>query len=147
MIYDLTNKVDIQNLKDKLNELYKQGELVEFKKYSPKRSLKHNAYLHLILSYFAIEYGETLKYVKEEIFKKQVNPDVFETEHVNPVTGEVRTEWKSTADLSDKELSMCISRFHDFSAKECGIALPDSKRENDLVEVQKMVKNNEKWLY
>ncbi|MDV3750610.1 hypothetical protein CMU19_04285 [Elizabethkingia anophelis] len=146
MIFDLSNGTDIHRLKEKLNVLVASKKKVELKVFSPKRSLRHNAYLHLILSFFAVEYGEKLNYVKQEIFKKNVNPDIFRTEFVNEKTGVVRDDWRSTADLTDSELSKAINRFHDYSIMEAGIELPHPDNEREIEYAYMVVKNNDYWI-
>ncbi|MEC4049303.1 hypothetical protein OX284_007660, partial [Flavobacterium sp. SUN046] len=44
-----------------------KGKTFELKEKKPKRSISQNNYLHLILSWYALEYGETLEYVKQEV--------------------------------------------------------------------------------
>jgi hypothetical protein len=53
MTYDLNNILDKERFKRRVNQLYKAGEVVELTAKKPKRSLPQNAYLHLILGWFA----------------------------------------------------------------------------------------------
>jgi hypothetical protein len=136
MKYNLNNIIDQKRFKDRCNELYKESAFVELKKVNLDRSIPQNSYLHLILSWFAIEYGETMDYVKEEIFKKQVNKDIFMSEFVNRKTGEVRPILRSTKVLDTKEMTIAIDRFRDFSSKEAGIYLPQPNEKEYLKQVQ-----------
>lgn len=145
MIYDLSRKTEIEKLKAKLNYYAKKGKKVELKPYSSIRSLQHNRYLHLILNAFSIEYGDKMKYVKQEIFKKIVNPDIFQTVYLNEKTGEERVDWKSTAELTDSELSRAIERFKDYSVTELGLLLPDSNNLKEIEMLEIHVKNNQYW--
>ncbi|MEC4051129.1 hypothetical protein OX284_016965, partial [Flavobacterium sp. SUN046] len=118
----------------------------ELKEKKPKRSISQNNYLHLILSWYALEYGETLEYVKQEVFKKQINKDIFEYEYINKKTGEIRTEYKSTANLDTGQMTTAINRFRNYASKEAGIYLPEPKDLSELQYIENQIKNNEQYL-
>lgn len=145
MIYDLNYSTEVDKLKAKLNYYAKNKRKVEVKPYSPIRSTQHNRYLHLVLNAFAIEYGERMNYVKQEIFKKIVNEDIFKTTFVNKKTGEERIDWRSSADLTDAELSKAIERFKDYAVTEMGLLLPDSNNVRELEALEIHIKNNQYW--
>lgn len=136
MKYNLKNPIDKQRFKERCNILYGKGDIVELKKVNLDRSLSQNAYLHLLIGWFAVEYGETMDYVKDEIFKKKVNKDIFKTEFVNRKTGECRTGWRSTRVLDTKDMTLAIDRFRDYSSKEAGIYLPQPNEKEYLKQVQ-----------
>lgn len=127
MIYNAEIELDKNRAKERLEWLIKKGKRFEIKEKREKRSISQNSYLHLILSWYAIEYGETLEYVKQEVFKKQVNQIIFKTEHINKKTGEIRDDWRSTSELNTKEMTTAIDRFRNYSSKEAGIYLPEPK--------------------
>lgn len=136
MKYNLKNPIDAQKFKDRVNSLYENKEFVELKKINLEKSIPQNAYLHLIIGWFSIEYGETTDYVKEYIFKREVNREIFETEFVNRKTGEVRKGWRSTGVLDTAEMTTAIDRFRDYSSKEAGIYLPKPNEREYLKQVQ-----------
>lgn len=136
MKYNLKNPIDCQRFKERVNQLYEGKEFVELKKINLERSIPQNSYLHLLIGWFSIEYGETTDYVKEYIFKRQVNKEIFETEFVNRKTGECRKGWRSTKALDTKEMTICIDRFRDYSSKEAGIYLPTPDEREYLKQVQ-----------
>lgn len=104
-----------------LVERHKRIELTEKK---TKRSISQNGYLHLILSWFGLEFGYTLEEVKQEIFKKEVNQDIF---YDGEKDGIVKVQqWRSTASLNTGEMTLAIDRFRDFSADH-GCYLPEPK--------------------
>lgn len=135
MIYNLSNNYEKQNAITRFKNLLENGKKVELKVKHPRKSISHNAYAHLIMSWFAVEYGESLEYVKQEIFKKVVNTEIFKTEFVNKKTGEIRTAWRSFAKLDSKETSIAIDRFRDYSSREAGIYLPEP---NDLASINNL---------
>lgn len=129
MIFDSNNQIDVLKAKQRFEYLIEKGKVFELTEKRQNRSISQNSYLHLILSYFAHEYGETLDYVKRYFFKNVCNKDLFLTEYANTKTGEVRKEWRSSADLDTKEMTIAIDNFIMYANKEAGIFLPDP---NDL---------------
>lgn len=145
MKYDLTNLVDKQRFKDKSNKLFEEKAFVELRKILPVRTHQQNKYMHVLFAYFAIEYGETTEYVKQVFFKQVVNKEIFKTEHVNPVTGAVREEWRSTKVLDTGELTIAIDRFRDYASKEAGIYLPEPHEEEFLRSCEVEISKNN-WI-
>lgn len=136
MKYNLNNPIHRQNFKEYANKLFEQKEYVELKKVIPPKSNSQMGYLFILFGYFAMNYGDTVEYVKEEIFKKQVNRDIFEAEFVNRHTGEVRKGWRSLAVLDSRELTHAIDKFRTWSSKEAGIYLPLPNEKDFLREAQ-----------
>ena len=132
MIFDSTSEIDILKAKQRFDYLVSKGKMFELTEKRKRRSISQNSYLHLILSYFAYEYGETLDYVKRYFFKNVCNKDLFLTEYANTKTGEIRKDWRSSADLDTKEMTTAIDNFIMYANKEAGIFLPSP---NDLVNI------------
>ena len=89
--------------------------------------------MHLILSWFGVETGYTLEEVKQDIFKKHLNPTLF---YEGEFEGIVKIErWRSTANLGTAEMTLAIDRFRNFASNELGIYLPEP---NDLVLLQEI---------
>lgn len=106
---------------------------IELKEKKYKRTLRQNAYLHLLFGWFGLHFGYTMEEVKQEIFKKEVNPDIF---YNGEKTGVVTIQlWRSTADLDTGEMTIAIERFRKFSA-EHGVELPEPKDLNWLQEIE-----------
>lgn len=141
MIFNASNEFDIQRAKERLGYLIEKKKTFEITEKKPKRTYSQNNYIHLLFAWFALEYGETPEYVKQEIFKKLVNHEIFLTEYVNYKTGEVRAAWRSTADLNTKEMTIAIDNFRDYASKEAGIYLPTPDDLNSLNEIERQVNN------
>lgn len=146
MKYDLTNNVDQTKFDFRVKQLKDQGKLVELKVIHPVRSNQQNRYLHVILGFFAVEYGETMEYIKTVFFKQIVNPEIFKAEYVNPKTGEVREAWHSSKDLTTAELTLAIDRFRDYASKEAGIYLPAPNEEDFLNHCEVEVSKNPQYV-
>ncbi len=144
MFYDSKKPIDIERATVRLKHLIEKGAVFELKEKRFKRTIKQNSYLHLILGFFALETGYTIEESKQEIFKKIVNPDTF---YEGEFGGFVKIErWRSSASLNTEEMTLCIDRFRDYSAKEAGIYLPEP---NDLVflqEIEIRINNEKQYL-
>lgn len=146
MIYNPEKQIDIQRAMEKINHFIDKKQLFELTLKRVPKTYPQIKYVHLIMGWFAWEYGESLEYIKLEYFKKLVNPKTFEYEYINRKTGEIRIEYKSLAIISKEEMTLCINRFRDYSSKEAGIYLPEP---NDLVimrQIEIELKNNEQYL-
>ena len=146
MFYDANKPIDVQRAIVKFKHLIEKKKTFELTQKKEKRTLNQNSYLHLILSFFALEYGETLEYVKLEFFKKLVNKQIFEYERINVKTGEIRIDYRSSASLNTKEMTDAIERFRNYSSKEAGIYLPTPEEGIMLKEIELQIKNNEQWI-
>lgn len=132
MLYNTATAVDKENFLARAQLLASRGDVVELSA-KRKRSRKQSAYLHSLFSYFGCIYGESAEYIKNEYFKLLVNPDVFITSaEKDRLTGKIKFRLRSTADLSMEEMSTCIDRFRNWSAKEAGIYLPLSTERDKL---------------
>ena len=144
MLYDLSQELAKEQFKKRCNFLYAKGAVVEMTE-KAVRSLKQNSYLHSILAYFAIQYGESLEFVKTRFYKEAWNPDLFIVEKDDPIIGKTHT-LKSSRDLNKEEMSLSIERFRNHASKDAGIYIP-SADEHKLVELMEMeVKKYEKYL-
>jgi hypothetical protein len=146
MIYNGDNSFDVQKAVEKLKYFIAKKMLFELKAKNQKKTIAQNNYFHLIVSYFAYEYGETVEYVKTEIVKKIVCPNVFKSEYANFRTGEIREEWRSFASLDKDETMLVIDMFRNYASKEAGIYLPEPKDLNHLQEIEKIITNNKSYL-
>lgn len=146
MIYNLSNPLDVQNAKARLEFLVKRGSVVELTEKKPKRSLSQNRYLYLLLGYFASQTGNTLEWVKQQYYKKLCNPDIFIGEREDRFLGRVKYV-RSSADLRTDEMNVSIERFRNWSASEAGIYLPDPTNEAELAALQVEVERYKTYLY
>lgn len=146
MIYNLIHDIEKQKARERLEWLILKEKRIDITELRQKRSLPQNAYLHLLLSYFALEVGETMEFIKQDIFKKRVNPDIFKFERINPKSGKKRTEWKSTADLDTKQMTDAIDRFKNWSLIKTGLRLPEAGEQQFLDHIQNEIDQNKQWL-
>lgn len=149
-IFNLKNPYEAQQFKEYCNKVYEEClksplALVEVKKKRSLRSLAQNAYLHIILGYFASEFGYSLEEVKQDIFKRKLNKDIFEVERVNK-RGQCIRRLRSTSDLDTKEMTTAIERYRNFSSAVAGLYIPSPNETEALFEAQKQMEAYEEYL-
>ena len=146
MLYNPAKKIDIQNAYTKLKYYIDKGKIFELKVKRELKSANQNKYFHLIVGWFALEYGEDAEYVKQEIIKKIVCPEVFKYERINEKNGEIREAYKSFSSIDKEQTTYVIDKFRDYSAKTAGIYLPEPSDLVALQEIEVQLKNNERYL-
>lgn len=137
MRYDGTNALHAAQARAKLEKLIRDGKVFDLTEKKPQRSLNQNAYLHVLISYFACQTGNTAEWVKREYYKKLVNPSLFIREREDPFMGKVKY-LRSSADLTTEEMSLSIDRFRSWASESAGIYLPspDEGRLITLMEIE-----------
>lgn len=145
MIYNLSNDYDLPKFKAYVNKLYEKRAVVEVKEKHPNRSLAQNRYLHLIISYFAAEYGCSADEAKVRFYKQECNKVIFERTKVNKQGKEI-TYLRSSRDLDTGEMSLSIDRFRNWSSSQAGIYLPSPNEESFLLYIQKVIEQNKEYI-
>jgi len=134
MIYDTSNPLDKANFLLRAKKLAESGVIVDLTEKKPRRSLPQNKYLHVILAYFGAQTGNTLEWVKQQYYKKLVNPDLFIREKEDKYLGRIKV-LRSSADLDTAEMSLSIERFRNWAAQEAGIYIPSA---DEAILIQQM---------
>ena len=146
-IFITSREFDLHRAKVRFENLCKKGTTFELTERKPLRSIPQNRYLHALLVYFALEYGETMEYVKQEFFKAAVNPEIFKYERVNHKTGEVRQALRSSADLDTREMTIAIEKFRCWASKTAGIYLPEANEDQYMSQIMRDVEMYHNQLY
>lgn len=144
MKYDISNPLHREQLRERIETiLSRRWGIVDLTEVKPHRTIKQNKYLHLLIRFFAAEYGESAEYVKEQYFKKAANYPIFCRERDDKVLGKV-LYLRSTSNLDTKEMTTAIDRFRNWSSINAGIYLPsaDERRLLELAEIE-ISRNNE----
>nr|DAN74344.1 MAG TPA: NinB recombination protein [Caudoviricetes sp.] len=134
MIYNLSSPLDKANFLLRTKKLAESGVIVDLTEKKPRRSLPQNKYLHVILAYFGAQTGNTLEWVKQQYYKKLVNPDLFIREKEDKYLGRIKV-LRSSADLDTSEFSLSIERFRNWAAQEAGIYIPSA---DEAILIQQM---------
>lgn len=147
MLYNLSNSLDANNARTRLEMLTRRGVIVEMTEKRQRRSLSQNSYLHLILGYFASQTGNTLEWVKQQYYKRLCNPDIYIAEKYDAILGKTVKYVRSSASLTADEMSLSIDRFRNWSATEAGIYIPDAMSQAELAALQVEVERYKTYLY
>lgn len=115
MLLDTNKPHEAKKLQTRVEYLIGKGAKVDITEKRAPRSVRQNAYQHALFSIFAMEFGYSNKEVKQNIFKKDVNEELFRIVFTNKQTGEVSDDWRSTEDLDTKETTLAIERFRTYS--------------------------------
>ena len=145
MLFNLKNVFELEKFREKVTELENKGAMVELKE-KRGRSLNQNAYLHLLLSAFALQYGYALDEVKTHFYKLVVNKDIFLREGVDKFTGECYKYLRSSADLTKDEMSKSISDFKSWAKEEAGFDFPDSDEYIALLHIQHDIERQQNYI-
>ena len=145
MLFNLSNPYEVDKYKEYVNHLYLKQAIVEVKEKKKNRSLKQNSYLHVILSYFACQYGCTLEEVKLDFYKRLCNKDIFVIKKTNILGKEVETV-RSSSDLDSGEMTTSIERFRNWSASTAGIYLPSPYESEFIIHCQQEIERNKYYL-
>ena len=145
MVYDTSNPLDKANFLLRAKKLAESGKIVELTEKKPRRSLPQNKYLHVLLAYFGTQTGNTLEWVKQQYYKKLVNPDLFIREKEDKYLGKIKV-LRSSADLDTAEMSLSIDRFRNWSAQEAGIYIPSADEAILVQQMEICIERNKEFL-
>ena len=123
MLFNLENEYEVPRFKEYVNRLFREKAVVEVKRKHPARTLSQNSYLHLLVGYFATEYGCGADEAKVDFFKRECNRDLFCRTRANRKGARV-DYLRSSAELTTAEMTLAIDRFRNWSAAKAGIYLP-----------------------
>ena len=143
--FNLDNPYEVVKFKKLVSELEQKGGYVEIKRKYPLRSNSQNNYLHVLLGFFAQEFGYSEEQVKMEIFKKKCNQDIFFRNRVNK-HGEEVVYIRSTSELDALDMTLAITRFRNYSSGECGFYLPEANEKGYLNYAQQQIDNYREFL-
>ena len=145
MIYDTSNPLDKANFLLRTKKLAESGKVIELTEKKPRRSLPQNKYLHVLLAYFGTQTGNTLEWVKQQYYKKLVNPDLFIQEKEDKYLGKIKV-LRSSADLDTAEMSLSIERFRNWAAQEAGIYIPSADEAILIQQMEIEIERNKEFL-
>lgn len=145
MVYDTSNPLDKANFLLRAKKLAESGKVIELTEKKPRRSLPQNKYLHVLLAYFGTQTGNTLEWVKQQYYKKLVNPDLFIREKEDKYLGKIKV-LRSSADLDTSEFSLSIERFRNWASQEAGIYLPSADEYIIIQQMEIEIERNKEFL-
>ena len=145
MIYNLSSPLDKANFLLRAKKLADSGVIVDLTEKKPRRSLPQNKYLHVILAYFGTQTGNNLEWVKQQYYKKLVNPDLFIREKEDKYLGRIKV-LRSSAELDTAEMSLSIDRFRNWAAQEAGVYIPAADESILIQQMEIEIERNKEFL-
>lgn len=137
MKYNLADPDEATQAQIYFDRLRKRGSLCEVKAISPNRSLKQNAYLHVLLGAFAEHFGYDMDEAKQ--IYKELNRNIY----VYHKKG--RTFWRSSADLSVEEMTQSIETLR-LQSDLHGYPLPKPDNGPWLRQLENAIEQSQKFL-
>lgn len=110
----------------KLEFMIKRNVIFELTEKKKVRTNLQNRYLHLAFNEVCNETGYCLNEVKQLLFKKIVNPEIFIKQ------SDLGEYLRSTADLDTLEMTKAIDKFRDYCIVEIGIYIPEPNEEEKI---------------
>lgn len=117
MKYDFSNIVDCTKAIERLNFLIKGEKKVELKEVRKSRTVSQNAYLHVAITLYAINFGYTIEEAKTDL-KRGCSFMVYEKNG--------KKYLKRTRDMDTKELTSFIEWIRNYSSLN-GFYIPSSE--------------------
>ena len=145
MLYNLSNPYEVDRCREYLNTLCGKQALIEVKEKKRTRSLSQNSYLHVILSYFACEYGCTMEEAKLDFYKRTCNKDIFVEKVTNKFGREIERV-RSSASLDTGEMTTTIERFRNWSSSVAGIYIPSPYEHEFLIHCKQVIEQNREFV-
>ena len=142
MLYNLNDEYSRNKFAARVRYLWEKRALVELTDAS-KRSAQQNRYLHVCLGIIAVETGNSLEVVKQQLYKEIICPDIYVTIKDDPILGPVKII-KSTAKVKKEKMSESIDRLRKFAA-EHGIYIPSPEDEAKLAQAEMEISNAQKY--
>ncbi len=116
MKFNLANATELFQAKNLLSKLREKKVLIELKEVKAQRSLRSNAYLHLLLQICASEWGYSLEEMKTLWKRNAASLFVYYKNDLPFV--------RSSADLDSKEMADAIESLKKYAAEQ-GLDLPE----------------------
>ena len=143
MLFNPQNPYDLERADEYYRKVREGQDPFEIKR-KAHRTLSQNAYLHLILGYFASQYGCTEDEAKLDFFKRTVNLPTFCPDGGTRKDG--KPKLRSTRALDKAEMSTAIDRFRNWSAIVAGIYLPSAEDHQMLIHAAQEIERNKEYL-
>ena len=139
MKYNLQIQQNVLAAEQQLKHLIKKGAKIELTEKRSRRTLSQNAYLHLILSWWGLEYGYTLEESKQCF--KDLNRNYYYYEKKG------KTFVRSTSGVDTKDMTIHIDKFRDWSVQN-GLYLPSPNEQQQIESIlnQLQAYANKKYL-
>jgi len=145
MIFNLANPYEVAKYDALINRLRMKQAVVEVKEKKKGRTLRQNAYLHVLISYFACEYGCSVEEAKLIYYKQTCNKDLYVRKKLNKFGREVEYT-RSSRELDTGEMTTSIERFRHWSSAIASIYLPSPQEHDYLIRCMQVIEENKEFI-
>lgn len=145
MLYDLSNEYEIAKFRDAVEKHIQSQHVVNLARKLPQRSNQQNRYFYVILGYFGAEYGLSIEEVKQDIFKRECNPELFVRSKTNK-RGLLVNYLRSSSELTTGEMTTAINRFRNWASSVAQIYLPSPNEQQFLLHCEKIIEQNKEFI-
>ena len=145
MLFNLANPYEVSKYYTYIDKLRQKQAVVEVKEKKKNRSLRQNSYLHVLISYFACEYGCSTEEAKLEYYKKTCNKDLYVRKVVNKHGKEVERT-RSSRELDTGEMTTSIERFRHWSSAVAEIYLPSPQEHDYILRCMQVIEENREFV-
>ena len=128
-----------------LKTLFEKKVFIEIKELTGGTN-QQNRYFHLLIGWFALNYGESVEFVKQIMIKRDICPEIFREELISQKTGNIIVSFKSWSDIDKPNRNIVIEKFRNWSAKEAKIYLPSANEDEFLKSIEVEIEKNKQWL-
>ena len=137
MLLDLNNNFDLNKATTYFDKLLTKCAKIELKEIKPKRTIKQNSYLHVVLSLYAINYGDTLQEVKTDLKRGY---GLYYQKNGNKYL-------KSSSSLDSKGMTEWIDWIRNKASSEGGFYIPTSEEYlTNQYGIDKEIKQNKQYI-
>jgi len=137
MKFDLTKPTDLRQFKARAEYLEEKGLKVELKEIRNKRSLSQNAYLHVVITLFAMEYGLRLNEAKTDL-KRECDFMTYENNG--------KKYLRETSQMDTKELTEFIEWIRNYASQQ-GLYIPTADEYlQERFYIDKQIDQHKKYL-
>jgi len=144
MIYNTTYETQRKSLIEKVKWFILNKKIVDLRQWKPKRTRRQNKYLHVLLTLIAIDYCDTIEYVKNALYKSRYNAILYEYEVSNKYGK--RIALRSSKDLTTEEMALSIDRLREGYMRDTGCYLPDADEDFSVYEAEIQKYENQRYI-
>ena len=146
MKFDGNIELEAKQARVYLNKLITDGSKFEIVKKKQQRTIKQNAYLHVCIEMYAVNFGLTLEEAKTDLKRDCPYHDFTRYTKVNKVTGKSKLYLTSTKNYTTAEATKFIDWLRTFSSQH-GCYIPTSQEylENKFA-IDKEIERNRQFL-
>ncbi len=126
MKYDGNIDIDQKKARTYLEKLISDGSKFEIVKKNKQRTIKQNAYMHVCITLYAIEFGLSMNEAKTDLKRDCIHHDFTRYTKKDKITGKEKLYLTSTIDYTTDQAGRFIDWLRNYAGKN-GCYIPTSQ--------------------